>query len=335
VTSPIKRNTRQRGAVGVLLDEVEGFHSAQDLHAMLRSRGERVGLTTVYRTLQGLADAGEIDVMRPPGGEHLYRRCSQGHHHHLVCRSCGRTVEVEGPAVESWADRVAEKHGFADVSHTLEIFGTCPQKIGGVKLYADRLPVALRQLLTDLAVVIWVYAWVRAGLWVHDLVLKLGVPGQKLEGAGTGLADNLADAGGKVGRVPLVGDELTAPFTKAAEAARSLAEAGREQQSIVGKLALVLALLLVAVPLGLILFVWLPARVKWMRRAGLAKAARDEPAGRDLLALRALASQPLNRLTKIGPDIARSWRDGDPSAVDALAALELKDLGLRPSGRRR
>ncbi|GAB3943158.1 Fur family transcriptional regulator [Micromonospora vulcania] len=120
------RNTRQRSAVSALLGEMEGFHSAQDLHAMLRQRGDRVGLTTVYRTLQALADSGEIDVMRPPGGEHLYRRCSEGHHHHLVCRACGRTVEVAGPAVESWADRVAAQHGYADVSHTLEIFGTCP-----------------------------------------------------------------------------------------------------------------------------------------------------------------------------------------------------------------
>ena len=124
------RTTKQRTAVSAVLNETEGFHSAQDLHAMLRDRGERVGLTTVYRTLQGLADAGEIDVMRPPGGEHLYRRCSQGHHHHLVCRSCGRTVEVAGPAVESWADKVAGQHGFVDVSHTMEIFGTCPECAG-------------------------------------------------------------------------------------------------------------------------------------------------------------------------------------------------------------
>lgn len=120
------RTTRQRTAVSALLASTEGFHSAQELHAMLRDRGERVGLTTVYRTLQSLADAGEIDVMRPPGGEHLYRRCSQGHHHHLVCRSCGNTVEVEGPAVETWAEKVAARHGYADVSHTMEIFGTCP-----------------------------------------------------------------------------------------------------------------------------------------------------------------------------------------------------------------
>ncbi|GLZ01346.1 hypothetical protein [Actinoplanes sp. NBRC 103695] len=204
-----------------------------------------------------------------------------------------------------------------------------------MKLYADRLPLAIRQLFLDLAVVIWVYAWIRAGFWVHDLVLKLGVPGQKLEGAGTGLADNLADAGGKVGKVPLVGDELTAPFTRAAEAARSLADAGREQQEIVQNLALVLALLLVAVPLALVLFLWLPLRVRWMRRAGVAAKVRDEPAGKDLLALRALASQPLNRLTRLGPDIAQSWRNGDAEAVDALAALELRQLGLSPSGRRR
>jgi len=204
-----------------------------------------------------------------------------------------------------------------------------------VILYADRPPVAIRQLLTDLLVVLWVYAWIRAGLWVHDLVLKLGVPGQKLEGAGSGLADNLADAGGKVRRVPLVGDELTQPFSRAAQAARSLAEAGRDQQEIVGNLAVVLALLLLAVPLGLVLFGWLPLRLRWMRRAGVAAAVRDQPAGRDLLALRALAGRPLNELTRLGPDIAQSWRNGDASAVDALAALELRDLGLRPSGRRR
>ncbi|WP_020522241.1 Fur family transcriptional regulator [Catelliglobosispora koreensis] len=125
MTTSAGRNTRQRSAVAALLTEVDGFHSAQDLHAMLRDRGTRIGLTTVYRTLQALAEADEIDVMRPPGGEHLYRRCSDGHHHHLVCRGCGRTVEVVGPTVETWADKVAAEHGFADVSHTLEIFGTC------------------------------------------------------------------------------------------------------------------------------------------------------------------------------------------------------------------
>ncbi|MGH3735897.1 MAG: Fur family transcriptional regulator [Micromonosporaceae bacterium] len=126
MATALTRSTRQRSALIGLLDELEEFRSAQDLHALLRQRDERIGLTTVYRTLQALADAGEIDVMRPAGGDHLYRRCSQGHHHHLVCRHCGRTVEVDGPAVERWADRVAAQHGYSDVSHTLEIFGACP-----------------------------------------------------------------------------------------------------------------------------------------------------------------------------------------------------------------
>src|SRR4051794_39798882 len=106
-------------------------------------------------------------------------------------------------------------------------------------MYADRLPVAIRQLVTDIAVVIWVYAWIRGGIWLHGTVLKLGVPGHKLESAGDGIANNLADAGGKVGRVPLVGDQLTKPFTGAADAARSLADAGRQQQEVVGNLALI------------------------------------------------------------------------------------------------
>ncbi|MGN9804530.1 hypothetical protein [Micromonospora sp. L32] len=198
-----------------------------------------------------------------------------------------------------------------------------------MKIYADRFPVALRQLLTDLLVVVWVYAAIRFALWVHDLVQKLAVPGQKLEGAGGGLADNLAEAGGKVGRVPLVGDELTAPFERAAEAARAVADAGRDQQELVGQLALALAIAVLVFPLALVLFGWLPLRVRWMRRAAAAKALATAPAGRDLLALRALTGQPLRKLTRIDPDVAEAWRRGDDATVDALAALELRRLGLR------
>ena len=120
------RTTRQRIAVSALLASTEGFHSAQELHAMLRDRGERVGLTTVYRTLQGLADAGELDVLRRDDGEAVYRACArEAHHHHVVCRGCGRTVEVEGPEVEAWASAVARRHGFDEVSHQVEVFGRC------------------------------------------------------------------------------------------------------------------------------------------------------------------------------------------------------------------
>jgi Fur family ferric uptake transcriptional regulator len=102
------------------------FRSAQDIHAELRRRGERIGLTTVYRHLQVLSEDGAVDTLRDEAGETLYRRCgTSAHHHHVTCRSCGRSVEVEGRAIERWADRVAAEAGFTDVDHTLEIFGLC------------------------------------------------------------------------------------------------------------------------------------------------------------------------------------------------------------------
>jgi Fur family ferric uptake transcriptional regulator len=122
---PRLRSTRQRTAVAKLLDDNDGFRSAQEIHEKLRRRGEEIGLTTVYRTLQTLAEAGEVDVLRTANGEAVYRRCSSHHHHHLVCRDCGRTVEVEGPAVERWAEQIAQSHGFTDITHTVEIAGRC------------------------------------------------------------------------------------------------------------------------------------------------------------------------------------------------------------------
>ena len=119
------RNTRQRAAVNAVFEQLEGFSSAQEVHARLRASGDTIGLSTVYRAVQALVDDGELDSIRTDNGEAIYRRCSTRHHHHLVCRSCGRTEEVEGPTVERWADRVAGEHGFVDVRHTLEIFGTC------------------------------------------------------------------------------------------------------------------------------------------------------------------------------------------------------------------
>jgi Fur family ferric uptake transcriptional regulator len=119
------RPTRQRSALLAVLEEPAGFRSAQELHARLRERGEPVGLATVYRTLQALVEAGEVDVLRADDGEASYRHCSPEHHHHLLCRSCGHTVEVSDPPVERWAARVAAEHGFADVRHRLEVFGTC------------------------------------------------------------------------------------------------------------------------------------------------------------------------------------------------------------------
>jgi Fur family ferric uptake transcriptional regulator len=118
--------TARRDTVRGALAASEGFRSAQDIYAALRADGTRIGLTTVYRALQALSASGEIDVLRTDEGESVYRACRTGeHHHHLVCRACGRTVEVAGPVVERWAEAMGAEHGFAEVTHTVEIFGTC------------------------------------------------------------------------------------------------------------------------------------------------------------------------------------------------------------------
>jgi len=124
-----QRVTRQRTALRELLDELDEFRSAQQLHAQLLARGAGVGLATVYRTLGTMAQAGEVDVLRTEQGESLYLRCAplaaRTHHHHLVCRVCGRTVDVAGPNLEEYVDGIGRGQGFVDVEHTLELRGTC------------------------------------------------------------------------------------------------------------------------------------------------------------------------------------------------------------------
>lgn len=133
------RNTRQAAAIEEVLREQDGFRSAQQLYAAIAAGGDKVGLTTVYRYLNTLADQGRADVVHTADGEAQFRLCGGdastptsgsgvvGHHHHVVCRVCGRSVEVSGPEVEAWAERVATAAGYTEITHTLEVFGLCPE----------------------------------------------------------------------------------------------------------------------------------------------------------------------------------------------------------------
>ncbi|UQN30415.1 Fur family transcriptional regulator [Brachybacterium kimchii] len=124
----MQRNTRQRTAILDALGRQDDFRSAQQIHEQMRADGETVGLATVYRNLQTMSQGGQVDVLVTDDGESIYRQCAEsGHHHHLVCRECGRTVEFQAPQVEDWARRVAREHGFTEVDHTMEIFGLCPE----------------------------------------------------------------------------------------------------------------------------------------------------------------------------------------------------------------
>ena len=124
----MKRNTWQREAVRTALGSNEGFVSAQSLHSTLRDTGSPIGLATVYRALADLAVEGEADSLQSLEGESLYRACTPGqHHHHLICRNCGLTVEIEADAVELWAQSVASEHGFTQPNHVVDVFGLCAE----------------------------------------------------------------------------------------------------------------------------------------------------------------------------------------------------------------
>lgn len=124
MTTPV-RQTRQRATVRSKLAEVAEFISAQQLHARISAAGDSVGLATVYRCLQSMEAVGEVDSIMGADGEVRYRLCSGEHHHHLVCRECGKTVELQTQVVEEWVSSMARSHGFIEVDHSFELMGIC------------------------------------------------------------------------------------------------------------------------------------------------------------------------------------------------------------------
>ena len=117
--------SRRRREVAEALAAADGFTSAQDVHVAMRAGGSTIGLATVYRALQAMVEDDEADVVLSATGEARYRRCTPNHHHHLVCRECGRAEEVHAPSVERWAADVARRHGFTDPDHVVEVTGVC------------------------------------------------------------------------------------------------------------------------------------------------------------------------------------------------------------------
>jgi hypothetical protein len=200
-----------------------------------------------------------------------------------------------------------------------------------MKLYAETAARRTRQLLGDLAVLAWTAAWVAAGLALYRLVEKLAVPGQRVERAGGAFAGDVAEIQQKVGRVPVVGDELRDPFGRLAGVGRTLAEAGTTQQEVVHQLAFWLGVAVAAVPVLALLLVWLPRRLARAKEAGAASRLRAAGADLELFALRAVANRPLRDLHRVTPDPAGALRAGNHTG---LAELELRALGLRAQPRR-
>jgi hypothetical protein len=195
-----------------------------------------------------------------------------------------------------------------------------------VKLYAETAGLRARQLLGDLATLAWTAAWVAAGLTLYRLVERLAVPGARVEQAGSDFAGDVAEIQQRIGRVPVVGDQLQGPFGRLAGTGRTLAEAGATQQQVVHQLALWLGVVVAAVPVVTLLLVWLPRRVAWAREAGAASRLRMDGADLELFAIRAVANRPLRELRRVSADPAGALRAGEHQA---LADLELRALGLR------
>jgi hypothetical protein len=200
-----------------------------------------------------------------------------------------------------------------------------------VKLYAETAGLRARQVLGDLAVLAWTAAWVWAGVVLYRLVERLAAPGARVERAGSDFAGDVAEIQQKVGRLPVVGDELRDPFGRLAGVGRTLADAGATQQEVVHQLALWLGVVVAAVPIIALLLVWLPRRVTWIREAGAASRLRLDGADLELFALRAVANRSLRELHRVTPDPAGDLRTGE---FEALAHLELRALGLRAAPRR-
>lgn len=126
MSEPQKRVTKQRQAVIEALNSRDDFRSAQRIHEDLMHSDNKIGLATVYRNLRALAEENEVDVLMSPDGEALYRRCKQGHHHHhLVCRKCLRSEEIEAKIVEQWVQNLGKEYGFSKLEHSIEVFGVC------------------------------------------------------------------------------------------------------------------------------------------------------------------------------------------------------------------
>lgn len=132
--APKPRQTRQRTEILSALEATGDFRSAQQWHDVLRNEGSTVGLATVYRALLSLFEAGDVDAVVTDSGETLYRRCESGeeHHHHLRCRECGAAEEIDVPEFESWASKLAAKHGYSNIDHTVELTGLCSDCTRGV-----------------------------------------------------------------------------------------------------------------------------------------------------------------------------------------------------------
>lgn len=121
------RVTRPLRAVVEVLTAAERALTPTDVYDLARRTYARIGLTTVYRSLDKLEDAGLIERVHQPDGCHAYVAAVEGHQHLLICRHCQRTQYFHGDDLEPLMRLVSQESGYDIHTHWLQFFGLCPE----------------------------------------------------------------------------------------------------------------------------------------------------------------------------------------------------------------
>jgi hypothetical protein len=197
-----------------------------------------------------------------------------------------------------------------------------------MRIYAQRRGQLAGQLAGDLAVLVWTVVWAAVGIAVDAAVAALAGPARETSRTARDLAGQLGDAATSAGQVPGLGEQLRRPFDAASGSLGDLVATADHQAASIERLAAVMGWLVFLIPVTTVLLVWLPRRIRFVRRARAAQRFIDAQADLDLFALRAMANQPMHVLAAISEDPVGAWRSGDRQVIDALAEVELREAGL-------
>ncbi len=131
------RLTAPRRAIVTLLAETPHALGPIEVYDLARASYPRLGLVTVYRTMEKLEELGLLQRVHLPDGCHRYLPAAQGHQHLLLCTDCGLMRYVSGDDFKRLADNVSQKTGFEVTDHWLQLFGLCPDCSAVHKTRAD------------------------------------------------------------------------------------------------------------------------------------------------------------------------------------------------------
>lgn len=197
--------------------------------------------------------------------------------------------------------------------------------------YSRRKTQLTRQIISDAFVAVWTIVWFAVSRAIDGAIRAIAAPLRTTADQAGKVADQVGEAGSNVENVPGIGGILGRPLSGASDSLDQISAAIEQQAAAVETAATVTGLITFAVPFLIVLAVWLPIRLRYVRNSAAAQRLVDSGEATDLLALRALTTQPIRKLRAISDDPVRAWRHRDPECLDRLAGLEIHRLGLRGS----